>query len=149
MIQGNKDCPLDPRKLQDLAMRTGDAVNLSEAHDNSGDQDREVITKEADSKNKTLQKMIDDLKSDEEHQNGLQIFLTEIFKQVGKQAEDLRNFQRPHLQQFVSLQSQKPDKPDDDPIQRKPTRRKKIQRGGTNRRRGTEGTETEKQTRTG
>ena len=39
----NKDCPLDPRKLNDLAMKIRDAVRHADAHGFNEDQEREVV----------------------------------------------------------------------------------------------------------
>ena len=95
----NKDCSFDPLKLHDLTMEIGDGASHAEAHYFTKDQEREVITfmlrkmKEVNSNNGTLQRMADKMKSDGEHQEGLQKFLGAILHRVAKKAGDIRDFE--------------------------------------------------------
>ena len=82
-IMTNKDCPMDPQRIQEFAIKIGEAKSYGRKRDFDAEVEREVIThilrqmKEC-SKNKTLRRMTDEIKNDKGHSQGLDKFLQHL-----------------------------------------------------------------------
>ena len=82
-IVTSKDCPLDPRRIQEFVIKIREAKSYGRKRDFDAEVEREIITyilrqMKKYSRNRTLRRMADEIKNDKGHSQGLDKFLQAI-----------------------------------------------------------------------